>query len=64
MVWMVNEYCTLQDWLDEQIRNGMNDLDPIARSVQNRQCKLLKMMNENERVEAVNYNRSEPDRYW
>ena len=50
--------------MDEQIGNGMNDLDPIARSVQNRQCKLLKMMNESERVEAVNYNRSEPDRYW
>lgn len=64
MVWMVNEYCTLQDWLDERIGNGMNDLDSIARSVQNRQCKLLKMMNENERVEAVNYNRPEPDRYW
>ena len=64
MVWMVNEYCALQNWLDKQIDNGMNDLDPIARSVERRLGKLLATMTKSERTKALIISEPEPMRYW
>lgn len=64
MVSKVNEYCILQDWLDKQIDNGMNDLDPIARSVERRLGKLLATMTKSERTKALITSEPEPMRYW
>ena len=64
MVSKVNEYCALQNWLGKQIDNGMNDLDPIARSVERRLGKLLATMTKSEQTKALIVSEPERMRYW